>query len=300
MKAILEIGLPPAMSRKLMRGGVEDTDRLRVLTTDNLMATFKLGLHDVATISAALVQAGQEPLPDPVGRLKAVRHPNVPGRCLKHVGEVLCGREKYANKASCLWHWLLDQPIAIQVDVAIQRALGAQTLGKPYRARVPEREWPTGTRWCSGCQNFIPTFYCQGSRCHACASRAAHAGMIERTYDLSSEQYDALLAWQHGRCYICQRRPLSKRLAVDHDHESGLVRGLLCADNERGCNHAILGNIRSLAMARRIVAYLEKTPMERLADGEAPPMLDNTRRAIPARLSMVDPRPITDVFSDFL
>jgi hypothetical protein len=88
--------------------------------------------------------------------------------------------------------------------------------------------------------------------------------MVERTYGITESEYRALFVAQQGRCYICQRQTHSKRLAVDHDHETGEVRGLLCADSERGCNHAVLGNIKDIAMARRIVAYLEDPPARRV------------------------------------
>lgn len=42
-----------------------------------------------------------------------------------------------------------------------------------------------------------------------------------------------LRAWQRGRCAMCQVTDFfDNRLVEDHDHESGLVRGLLC----RSCN----------------------------------------------------------------
>lgn len=141
------------------------------------------------------------------------------------------------------------------------------------RQRVPEAAWPDGRRWCSGCQSFVRFSDVSGSRCKTCASRAGHASMLERTYlvglpdgtlrPFTAADYAVLLEKQGGRCYFCRRRPRSKRLAVDHNHITLKVRGLLCADDERGCNHAILGNIRDLAMARRIVDYLEVPPAER-------------------------------------
>jgi len=50
-------------------------------------------------------------------------------------------------------------------------------------------------------------------------------------YGLTEETYMKLLADQNGGCAICGKtegNKRRKRLAVDHDHESGIVRGLLC------------------------------------------------------------------------
>lgn len=54
---------------------------------------------------------------------------------------------------------------------------------------------------------------------------------IEREYGLTREQYESLLAEQESRCAVCrQERPL----VVDHCHDSGCVRGLLCQDCNKG------------------------------------------------------------------
>jgi hypothetical protein len=108
-----------------------------------------------------------------------------------------------------------------------------------------------------------------GSRCKSCASTASHGQAIERQYGLSGEDYEALLKFQGGRCYICRRKPVTKRLAVDHDHRNGVVRGLLCANNENGCNRAVVANLEAahdggLAAARRTVEYLEHPPYARM------------------------------------
>ena len=49
---------------------------------------------------------------------------------------------------------------------------------------------------------------------------------------MTIEIYEAMLAEQGGRCLICKDQPDPMALAVDHCHETGRVRGLLC----RGCN----------------------------------------------------------------
>lgn len=57
-----------------------------------------------------------------------------------------------------------------------------------------------------------------------------------KKFGLTPEQYDGRLKAQKGRCAICGRiPPIGRRLAVDHDHKTGKVRGLLCGQ----CNVAL-------------------------------------------------------------
>lgn len=187
-----------------------------------------------------------------------------------------CPEDRTAGKQTCVWHWLEKQDPQTQAANA-QARLVAAMAAEAYepRARVPKADWLPGKRWCSGCQWFVPLFYAQGSRCRACNGAAAHAAHIEKTYGITPEQYDAMYKLQGGRCYIC-RRKTQKRLAVDHDHDTGKVRGLLCASNEWGCNHAVLGVLAAgeggaLETARRVVSYLERPPFDRVVAGEGPP-----------------------------
>jgi len=63
-------------------------------------------------------------------------------------------------------------------------------------------------------------------------------------YGMTLEDFDALLLFQGGVCAVCKRPESMKsnggtgrlrRLVIDHDHETGKVRGLLCS----GCNTGI-------------------------------------------------------------
>lgn len=52
---------------------------------------------------------------------------------------------------------------------------------------------------------------------------------LRRVFGLSAEEYEAMLAKQGGRCALCKRIPQKGRsLHIDHNHTTGLVRGLLC------------------------------------------------------------------------
>ncbi len=65
------------------------------------------------------------------------------------------------------------------------------------------------------------------------SNRKSH---LKRRFGLTLEQYDEMLRSQGGGCALCGRAPREgKALHVDHDHETGRVRGLLCFT----CNNAL-------------------------------------------------------------
>ena len=54
---------------------------------------------------------------------------------------------------------------------------------------------------------------------------------LKKQYGITSEQYDEMLSAQNGRCACCSAHVSDERwgvLGVDHDHDTGHVRGLLC------------------------------------------------------------------------
>ena len=65
---------------------------------------------------------------------------------------------------------------------------------------------------------------------------AAWRRSIKRKFGLDASGYSEMLEAQAGKCAICRAGcATGNRLAVDHDHETGVVRGLLCGR----CNRAI-------------------------------------------------------------
>ncbi len=63
-----------------------------------------------------------------------------------------------------------------------------------------------------------------------------------------------MFAAQKGACAICHRtdRPLN----IDHCHDSGKVRGLLCANDQRGCNHAVRFLEDDVTLLQSAIDYL--------------------------------------------
>ena len=83
-----------------------------------------------------------------------------------------------------------------------------------------------------------------------------YANQLKRLYGIGLHEYNLMLTEQKGKCACCgiHRNELTRNFAVDHDHDTGLIRGLLCGN----CNTAIgkLGdNIEGLM---RALNYLEK------------------------------------------
>lgn len=73
-------------------------------------------------------------------------------------------------------------------------------------------------------------------------------------YKLSPEQHAKMLDEQKGVCAICNQLPKGKRpLCIDHNHETGKVRGLLCY----GCNRA-LHILESIELLEKAKAYLKR------------------------------------------
>jgi 5-methylcytosine-specific restriction endonuclease McrA len=79
---------------------------------------------------------------------------------------------------------------------------------------------------------------------------------IRRTYGLSPEEYDAMYTEQDGKCAICGRHQseLNSVLNVDHDHETGAIRELLCTT----CNGAIGFLQDDPEIVRLAAEYLDK------------------------------------------
>lgn len=81
---------------------------------------------------------------------------------------------------------------------------------------------------------------------------------LKKNFGITPEQYDQMLANQGGKCAICKSKNPSRSgsgfFAIDHDHKTGEVRGLLCSP----CNSGI-GMLRdSTSILRSAIKYLSR------------------------------------------
>ena len=117
---------------------------------------------------------------------------------------------------------------------------------KAWREANPERAKANITRW----KNENP------DRVRIHSKRKGQKQTLKK-YNLTNEQYEEMFRAQNGLCAICGRAWEKRRLAVDHNHKTGKVRGLLCGS----CNIR-LGYIemvkRMRLNLRPFLRYLEK------------------------------------------
>jgi len=74
-------------------------------------------------------------------------------------------------------------------------------------------------------------------------------------YNISSAQYNNLAAKVKFQCCICERK---LKLVVDHNHKTGLVRGLLCPT----CNSGLGFFKEDIIMLQRAIQYLQEGNIE--------------------------------------
>ncbi|MCC8339170.1 endonuclease VII domain-containing protein [Streptomyces sp. R1] len=128
--------------------------------------------------------------------------------------------------------------------------------GRNVRPRV---EVPEGHKLCRTCGEIKPHSEWTRNRtasdglatlCRSCKAAQGRAGHLKRQYGITEAERDALIASQGGVCCICLAAPAAH---VDHCHETGRVRGVLCFS----CN-AALGQFKDRPDAiRRAAAYVE-------------------------------------------
>ncbi|WP_369138249.1 endonuclease VII domain-containing protein [Modestobacter versicolor] len=125
---------------------------------------------------------------------------------------------------------------------------------------VRDHSWiPEGFRWCPSCRQAVAHEHFSrnarqrsgfGSMCLPCKRRASNSAYWLRSYGLTKAEVDRIRQSQGDRCAICAE-PGPEHL--DHDHETGAVRSLLC----QRCNFG-LGLYRDDPTLLRVAArYVE-------------------------------------------
>lgn len=119
---------------------------------------------------------------------------------------------------------------------------------------VRPKSWDDqGRRRCPWGDHFVDLSEFKGGYCNNCRPLSQRDNSLRRKYGITLDDYVEMWNSQNGECAICQEK--KSRLDVDHCHETGRVRGLLCMR----CNYNLLGCVKDdVNIIRRAVEYLEE------------------------------------------
>jgi hypothetical protein len=103
--------------------------------------------------------------------------------------------------------------------------------------------------------------------CRSCRANYAKQNYLReyhlgRKYGITPADFEALSVQQGGVCAICGHSPDSRGLFVDHDHERGFVRGLLCSK----CNSLLGLADESPDVLLASIEYLKRGPVVQSRD----------------------------------
>ncbi len=123
-----------------------------------------------------------------------------------------------------------------------QQARRGATLGELVVRRRPMSVGyrdEHGRKLCIRCEQWLPTasFGSRRATADKLASycRECSALKVIRTkYGVSADRYREMLVAQGGGCAICGTKPMTYRLAIDHDHRC-------CPDDRRSCGKCVRG-----------------------------------------------------------
>lgn len=179
------------------------------------------------------------------------------------------------------WHWVGKyQGKTIKISEA--RILAARKLGRDlmegeyvhfrdrdpantdegnlYVNTAPRMPWLDDVRRCSACaeEKAYPEDFTEGRGvCVTCRHTQVYFGKKLREHDLTQEEIEAM----GTTCHICGKEcSTGRRLAVDHDHETGAVRGVLC----RGCNVGLGFFGDDPELLRAAADYIQERPPSKI------------------------------------
>jgi hypothetical protein len=134
---------------------------------------------------------------------------------------------------------------------------------RPARKRAKARV--VTERICNLCKQTkeLSEFSKNQYRCRPCEKVYQFERTVKK-FGLSMEEYNEFMAKQDSSCAICnssfshKRNGQEARLAIDHDHKTGKVRGLLCGS----CNRALGLLKEDKRIVQSAVQYLERVEKE--------------------------------------
>jgi hypothetical protein len=134
--------------------------------------------------------------------------------------------------------------------IAMHLANDCKIVGSPEAPKQVSRT--EGDRQCSSCCLWKPAdnYSTNRTSCRWCK----RSRVLFRAYGITQIGFDSLLKSQRGGCACCGTTTdkLKKNMSVDHCHETGEIRGILCSSCNRGIG--FLGD--TVSGLERALSYL--------------------------------------------
>jgi hypothetical protein len=98
--------------------------------------------------------------------------------------------------------------------------------------------------------------------CKKCWNEKFYHAVRKKKYGLTKEEYERMQTEQDNKCLICETEIKGKDICVDHCHDTGDVRGLLC----RTCNSGLGFFKDTLEILENAVTYMQNRRRQEKAD----------------------------------
>jgi hypothetical protein len=146
---------------------------------------------------------------------------------LRAAGRCMCGRLAEQGKKTC----------ALCLE---RQANRHHSIPKGICLNCRKAPSSPGRRWCQTCRDRHSAWYAKIPKgtCPKCRERPSmpwrrecvecYDRLLQQQYGIDGVEYARLHEKQKGVCAVCAKPSQGRRLAVDHDHATGRVRGLLC------------------------------------------------------------------------
>lgn len=152
-------------------------------------------------------------------------------------------REWWYRDLSDSHHWYFNQlkPFHTEPVYAARHELGTGSLG-----------------FCPRCRTVLQSTQFDRGQVNCRTCMWAQAKLKPRNLD--EHDYYEMLRKQNGCCAVCKEKMSGQRLRVDHDHATGIVRGLLCFR----CNTTLGSTKDNPQLLRELASYLDGEPVTRI------------------------------------